>query len=228
MLKEPISLEFRNFTKVSAGHIDHHCQSRGCFKCKGKHHTSICDCNDCPLLTVYTLSAEETLPAIIPVKINGTTLWAYLDPQPGKNFISLDAVRRLKLNTVCHETQQLVTLSGKQKQSMPIFDLNIDSVDGQAREQIEVTGAKMANFTTMQRPDLSTLKWKYNHTKDKRFYNNPGDDYTIHMSLEDNTYCRIKTEDVFKGKPGEPIVEGMTFGWIIHGGDHVTDGCLFT
>lgn len=57
-----------------AGHIGHHCRSRGCFKCKGRHHTSICDRNDHALLTVYTPSAEETLPAIIPVKINGTTL----------------------------------------------------------------------------------------------------------------------------------------------------------
>ena len=44
------------------------------------------------------------------------------------------------------------------------------------------------------------------------------------MILRDSTYCRIKTEDVFKGKPGEPIVEGATFGWITHGGDRVTRG----
>ena len=211
-----------------AGHIGHHCRSRGCFKCKGRHHTSICDRNDNPLLTVYTPSAEETLPAIIPVKINGTTLWAYLDTGSGRNFISLEAVKRLKLNPVRHETRQIVMLSGTQKQSMPIFDLNIDSVDGQARERIEITGTKVADFTTIRRPDLSTLKWKYDHTKDKRFYKNPGDDYTIHIILGDSTYCRIKTEDVYKGKPGEPIVEGTTFGWVIHGGDRVTDGCLFT
>ena len=48
------------------------------------------------------------------------------------------------------------------------------------------------------------------------------------MILGDSTYSRIKTEDVFKGKPGEPIVEKTTFGWIIPGGDHVTDGCLLT
>ena len=81
-----------------AGHIGHHCRSRGCFECKGWHHTSICDQNDHPLLTVYAPSAEETLPAIIPVKINGTTLWAYLDTGSGRNFISLDAVRRRKIN----------------------------------------------------------------------------------------------------------------------------------
>ena len=48
------------------------------------------------------------------------------------------------------------------------------------------------------------------------------------MILGESTYCRITTKDVFTGKPGEPIVEGTTFGWIIHGGDRVIDGCLFT
>lgn len=157
------------------GHISQQCRSRGCFKCKGKHHTSICDKNENPLLTVYTPSTEETLPAIIPVKIDGKTLWAYLDTGSGRNFISAEAIKRLKLSPVRHETRKIVTLSGTQRQSMPTFDLTIDAMDGKARERIEVKGAKMADFTTIRRPDLCTLKWKYDHTKDKRFYKNTGD-----------------------------------------------------
>ena len=122
------------------------CRSCGCFKRKGWHHTSFCDRNDYPVLTVYTPSAEETLPTIIPSKVNGTALCSYLDTGSGRNFISL----RLKL------TQYV--LSATQKQSVSIFHLNVDSVDGQARERIEVSGAKMADFTTMRRPDLSALK----------------------------------------------------------------------
>ena len=59
---------------------------------------------------------------------------------------------------------------------------------------------------------------QYEHTKDKRFYKQIGDEYPIHMILGDSAYCRIRTEEVYKGKPGEPIVEGTTFGWVIHGG----------
>ena len=44
-------------------------------------------------------------------------------------------------------------------------------------------------------------------------------DGLIHVILGDSTYCRIRTEEVYKGKPGEPIVEGTTFGWVIHGGN---------
>ena len=51
-------------------------------------------------------------------------------------------------------------------------------------------------------------------------------EYPIEIILGDNTYCRIKTEDVFIGKPGEPIVEGTTFGWVIHGGELSGNSCM--
>ena len=43
-----------------------------------------------------------------------------------------------------------------------------------------------------------------------------GDEYTTHLILGDNTFSRIKTEEVIKGAKGDPIVEGTTF---VHGGD---------
>ena len=52
-----------------------------------------------------------------------------------------------------------------------------------------------------------------------RFYKQIGDEYPIHVIIGDSTYCRIKTEEVYKGQPGEPTVEGTTFGWVIHGGN---------
>ena len=186
------------------GHPASKCRSRGCYKCKGRHHMSICDRESDPVLTAFTPKSEEpTLAAMIPVKINGTTLWACLDTGAGRNFISSGAARKLKLNPIRHETRQIVALSGTQRQSMPIYDQNIDSLDGKARERIQVTGTKMPDFTTIPRPDFTTLKWRYEHTRDKRFYRKPGDEYQIHVILGDSTYCRIKTEELYKGKPGE-------------------------
>ena len=42
-------------------------------------------------------------------------------------------------------------------------------------------------------------------------------------------YSRIRTEKVFKGNPGDPLVEETTFGWVVHGGDEYTsDGvCMY-
>ena len=51
-----------------------------------------------------------------------------------------------------------------------------------------------------------------------------GDEYQMHVISGDSTYCRINTEEVFKGNPGDPIVEGTTFGWTVHGGEFQSDG----
>ena len=82
------------------GHSANRRRSRGCYNCKTKHHTSLCDnsaskVNDEAELNGYTPAAseEESLPAIIPVKVQGITLWAYLDMGSGRNFISNEAVK---------------------------------------------------------------------------------------------------------------------------------------
>ena len=102
---------------------------------------------------------------------------------------------------------------------MPIFNLSLESLDGNTSKEIEVTGTKLCNFTTIRRSDISKLKEKYEHTKDKRFYKQIGDEYPIQVITGDSMYCQIRTEQVYKGQPGEPIIEGTTFGSVIHGGD---------
>ena len=120
-------------------------------------------------------------------------------------------------------------MNGSKVQSMPIFDTSIASLDGKACEEIELTGSRLADFTTVRRPDMNQLKLKYSHTQDKRFYMTSGGEYQIHLILGDSMYSRIRTEKVFKGNPGERIVEETTFGWVVHGGDEYTsDGaCMY-
>ena len=54
-------------------------------------------------------------------------------------------------------------------------------------------------------------------------------EHQIHLILGDGIYSRIRTERVFKGKPGEPLVEETTFGWVVHGGDEYGSGstCMY-
>ena len=92
------------------------------------------------------------------------------------------------------------------------------------------TVSKLRDFTTVRRPDKNkfTLKEQYEHTKDNRFYKHIGDQYPLHMSLGHSTYCRIRTDEVYKGQPGEPIVEGTTFGRVIHGGNDSDSQSFFS
>lgn len=111
---------------------DHHraeqCRRRCCTKCKYKHHRSMCDrpereCSnpDGVSLTIYiNYAGEKALPAIIPVSIEGQVLSAYLGS--GRNFISREAIKLLKLKPTRRETCAIVTVSGTKVKTMPIFD----------------------------------------------------------------------------------------------------------
>lgn len=121
-----------------------------------------------------------------------------------------------------HEPCKILTMNGTKVQSMPIFDSSIVSLDGMACEEIELIGSRLADVTTVRRPDMNQLKLKYSHMQDKRFYMTSGEEYQIHLIFGDSIYSRIRTEKVFKGKPGEPLVEETTFGWVVHGGDDYT------
>ena len=136
------------------GHGANCCRGRPCFKCKSKHHTSLCDRRslngpiDGTVSTAYNPGSEDrSLPAIIPLKIKGVVLWAYLDIGSGRNFISREAIKKLNLKPKRHESRQFVTINGVQKQSMPIFEVRLDSQDNRASAQVEITGSKMEDFT---------------------------------------------------------------------------------
>ena len=85
----------------------------------------------------------------------------------------------------------------------------------------------MSNFATIKRPDMNKLKQKFNHTRDKRFYMQTDHEYLVHLIMGGNNVSRIKTEDIYKWESGEPVVEGTTFGWIIHDGDLAKDECMY-
>ena len=174
------------------GHGASYCRSRPCFKCKSRHHTSLCDrhlvngASDGTVFTAYNPGSEDrSLPAIIPLKIQGITLWAYSDTSSGRNFISRKAIEKLNLKPTRHESRQFVTINGVQKQSLPIFEVRLDSLGHRMSERVEITGSKMADFTTMRRPNVKKLKTRYEHARDKQFYVTASEEYPIHVILGD-------------------------------------------
>ena len=112
---------------------------------------------------------------------------------------------------------------------MPIFDTHIKSLDGESCEEVEFTGSKLADFTTVRRPDMNQRKLKYSHAKDKRFYVTSTGEHQVQLILGHGIYSKIKTERVFKGHPGEPLVEETTSCWVVHAGDEYESGnsCMY-
>ena len=56
----------------------------------------------------------------------------------------------MKLSPLRHEVRQIVTVNGMKKQSLPIYSVEIESMDGKQVETCEITGSTMHNFTTFK------------------------------------------------------------------------------
>lgn len=97
------------------------------------------------------------------MRIQGVVLWAYVDTGSRRNFISRDAIEKLNLTPTRHKTHHIVTVNGVKRQSLPLFDVTLKSLDDQVQEKIEATGSKMPDFTVVKRPTLEELKEKYSH-----------------------------------------------------------------
>ena len=96
-------------------------------------------------------------------------------------------------------------------------------------EKIENTGSNLADFTSIKRATLMELKAKYEHLREKMFCRISSEEYLIHFILGDATYCKIRTEQVHKGRLDDPVVEGTTFGWVVLvGKDYAGSTCMFT
>ena len=65
-------------------------------------------------------------------------------------------------------------------------------------------------ITFIETPTLIELKAKYEHLHGKMFYRTSSEEYPIHLTLGNDTYCKIQTEKVYKVRPEDPIVEGTT------------------
>ena len=66
------------------------------------------------------------------------------------------------------------------KQSLPVYNITISSLDGKTNEKLEVIGSKNPDFSIIKRPKMHELKLKYEQY-DKQFYSRAGDEYTIHL-----------------------------------------------
>ena len=108
-------------------------------------------------------------------------VWVHLDTGSGRDLISSDAVKKLGLQPIRYDTRHILTVNLTKKQSLPVYHITIRSLDGKAKEKLEVTGSKNPYFSTVKRPKMHELRLKYEHIRDKQFYLRVGDEYTIHL-----------------------------------------------
>ena len=130
--------------KCGQSHLVKDCSRRGCFICKGNHHSSLHvekekESEHGSLNCGYTPSGECALP-LIPVEIKGETIWGFLDTCSTKNYNSRQAVERCSLKPVRWGTVSLRIVEGQGKTSTrPVYRISTYDLRGHKFE-FEVIG----------------------------------------------------------------------------------------
>lgn len=112
---------------------------------------------------------------------------------------------------------------------MPLFDVTTQFPRWQNKRKGKSLEVKwQISQLSRDHATVAELKAKYSHAQDKNFYMTANEENHIHLILGDSTYCKIRTDQVYKGRPEDPIVEETTFGWVIYAGKEYADNrCLF-
>ena len=205
--------------KCGENHLMKDCKKRGCFICKGNHHSSLHEersRNEGGNLTGFTPSEECILP-LLPFEIRGEEIWGVLDTGSSKNYICRKAIESCNLKPIRWETTRLRTAEGIGKASKrPVYALSTYTQKGE-RFEFEAVGLDQSNFAETERAPSKDLKLKYEHFRGLHIPESKDGKYEVQMLIGDPTFTEIRTGECKKGLGGQPIADETLFGWAVHG-----------
>eukprot|EP00794_Sanderia_malayensis_P008415 gene8415-9315_t len=123
-------------TRGSVGHVASKCRSRGCVKCRGRHHTSICDSSS-PSETAQAGSSAEALAnekgkrameettiihATLMAKVNGIDARIMLDSDAGRSYICTNLIGQIGIRPFKTERRAIEKMYGTVVKQMKLIE----------------------------------------------------------------------------------------------------------
>ena len=220
------------FNCTGFGHTASKCRSRGCRKCGGRHHTSLCDgvaldgarsSIQQPEMGKRALDTSTTLHATVIATVNGIPARIMVDNGASSSYICTNLVTRLHLKPVQAETRSIEQMYGTVTRRVQIYKVTVQSkvIEGFSLELKCINGEKDI-LTYLPNPNLKALKKKYSRLSRLHFSDESAEEkrLPVHIILGAADYQRIKTTEppVLGPNPDvDPGAEFTTLGWTVTG-----------
>ena len=161
------------------GHMASKCRSRGCRKCGGRHHTSLCDGTTSesatssiqpPEMGKRALDTSTMLHATIRAMVNGIQARVMIDSGASSSYICTNLVTRLHLQPFQTETRSIEQMYGTVRRRVQIYKVSIQSkvIEDYSLELNCINGEKDI-LTYLPNPNLKALKKKCSHLSHLHF-----------------------------------------------------------
>ena len=220
------------FNCTNEGHVAAKCRSRGCRKCSGRHHTSLCDTAGTESQGAKQQQAEmgkratdltTTLHATVVAKVNGIPARIMVDSGASSSHICTNLITQLQLKPAKIETRSIEQMYGTVKRRVQVYKVNVtsESIDDYSLSLNCINGEKNI-LTYLPNPKIKELKKKYNRFRCLKFSDEDAQDdrLPIHMILGAADYQRIKTTEPPLLGPNpdvDPGAECTMLGWTLAG-----------
>ena len=236
--KEKLQTKGLCFNCTGGKHRAAKCSSRGCHKCGGKHHTSICnipqpgtiDNNNNPppppqqreLLTMSNMHESALHPMAI-VTVCTYEVRLMIDSGAGSSYISTTMIRILNLKPARTETRIIEQMYGCVTRKVEIYTITLFSKeDSDFSMTIECVNAEKDVLTYLPNPKIKKLKKRYPHLQGLHFADEKDtrDQLPIHILLGTKEYPRIRTTTspiIGPDQENDPGAEFTVFGWVLYG-----------
>ena len=204
------------FNCTGARHRASECRSTsGCQRCKQKHHTSICMMKDKLLATEQ--GSKPVVYPIVNVNVEGIECRALLDTGARSSYASAALLDRLPKRSQSKEVRKIEMMLGSTTREVSLSTINVASVDGEEKLQVEVTRVERGKLFTIDNPHHSEIFQSFKHLEGVvTVDNDPKPFLPVHLILEASDYAAIKTAEPPRvGQLGEPVAERTKFGWTI-------------
>ena len=204
-----------------SGHLASKCKGRGCDKCNGRHHTSVCDKMKTTLPPTHKGTPESsgrsdrfygamdsqnmcTLHATVIAKVGGVHARIMLDSGAGSSYISSSLLTELNLKPYRTERRVIEQMYGTVDKLVEIYKVRVESnaIEGFELEQRCINAEKQV-LTYLPNPRISELQ-KANYCI-RRLH------FSEEMVMEDNlpVHVVLGAADIQRIKTTEPAFLGV-------------------
>ena len=204
------------FNCTGARHRASECKSTsGCQRCKQRHHTSICMMKEKLLATEQ--GSKPVVYPIVNVNVGGIECRALLDTGAGSSYASAALLDRLPKRSQSKEVRKIEMMLGSSTREVCLSKVNVESVDGKEKLEVEVTRVERGKLFTVDNPHYPDIIKSFKHLEGVTIVDNdPKPFLPVHLILGASDYVAIKTAEPARvGELGEPVAEKTKFEWTL-------------